>query len=182
MIQLSGKPPFTPLQQKLRDKALADIAARREQVIAPLRALFDAKGFAWSHMLDADQEEQVRLAIETMVPWGSRLSLAADGLNPEERPLHLTLAALGARHGLRGEVSLWFEEYLATSSTHVDFRDCSYGIFRARLHTACAMAGQIIVSGSVLARSRIGLVSTPPATMLWIDGDRAMACRTSPKG
>lgn len=182
MIQPAVKPPLTPLQQKLRDKALADIAARREEVVAPLRAIFDAKGFSWTHVQDADQEEQVRFAIETMVPWGSRLSLAADGLNPEERPLHLTLAALGAKHGLGGEVTLWFEEYLATSSTHVDFRDCSYGIFRARLHTACAMAGQIIVSGSVLARSRIGLVSAPPATMLWIDGERATACRTESKG
>lgn len=177
MIQRPERPPLTSLQQKLREKALADIEARRELAIAPLRARFDTGGGSFTHVLDADREDALRLAIEAMIPRGSRLSVADEWFNPEVKPINLALGALGKAHGMGATATFWFEEHLESTSVHVDFRERSYGMVRAGFHAACAMAGYLIQSGSVLARSGIAIVSDPPSAMLWIERGKASACR-----
>lgn len=173
---------LSPLQRKLRDKALADVAVERAAMLEPVQAVLRECACDFTYTLDEAAENAVSRKIETMLPdWGG--VVVAETTLPENRgAMAAALTALAGAHGADCDVILWFEATLHSQCAFVAPEDCGYGIFAGKLADLAAVVGAIKEApGLPLGWRRLALVSSDHRWMIWIEADRATRCRPAQK-
>jgi hypothetical protein len=169
--------PLSPLQGRLRDKALAGVSAERARVLEPVHAVLRARASTSAYTLDEAMETALARKIEVMLPDRGGL-IVGEAVLPEHGPaIADTLTGLADGQSADCKVILWFEATIHSQSALVSFGQCHYGIFTGDLGDLALAVGAIKSVGDLpIGWMRMALISADDRWMIWIDGNRAILC------